>query len=195
MIDQDLARTRSGRGASVTLLVKPRPRRHSAYVVYGDALDAPEVHIHVRVIEDIRRATLDGIPHETVGVLLGRPCRDDFGDYVIVENVLTAALGEQDGPPGAVRISAGGRTSLHRRGAERHPTLEPVGWWHSQPREMPRLNSLELDEYASNSRPHDVRILAAADLLHDPLSRPQMDPLGVYVGASATRLARRKPER
>lgn len=55
--------------SDVTLLVRPRPRS-SAYVEYGDALGAPEVHLHSRVAEDLCRATLRAVPRATTGVLL-----------------------------------------------------------------------------------------------------------------------------
>lgn len=179
--------------SKVTLLVQPRPRRNSAYVVFGDELDAPEVHIHVRVIEDLRRATLEAVPYETIGALLGRPCRDDYGVYVVVENALTAAEGEYVGTQGAVRISATGRSSMHLRAAERYPTLEPVGWWHSHPRGAPRYSSVDTEEQATYPRPHHVGIVVAAEYLQDRAFDGgwRREPLGVYVGPTATLLARR----
>jgi proteasome lid subunit RPN8/RPN11 len=182
--------------SNVTLLVQPRPRRNSAYVIYGDALDAPEIHIHMRVTEDLRRATLDAVRNEAIGVLLGRPCRDVFGIYVVVENAMTAAYGEYADPHGAVSISAAGRTAMHRRAAQRHPTLEPVGWWRSHPRGMPRSSSLDLDEQDAYPRPYHVGIVVAAEHLDDPPSHAEhVDPLGVYVGRSGTRLGCRTRER
>lgn len=179
--------------SNATLLVQPRPRHNSAYVVYGDALDAPEVHIHVRVTEDLRRATLDAVPNETIGVLLGRPCRDDYGIYVVVENAMTAAHGEYADTHGAVCISAVGWTTMHRRAAQRHPALEPIGWWHSHPRGMPRYSSVDLDGQGAYPPPHHVGIVIAAELLGDQPSDAEqhVDPLGVYVGPSGTRLGRR----
>ena len=179
--------------SKVTLLVQPRPRRNSAYFVFSDELDAPEVHIHVRVIEDLRRATLEAVPYETIGALLGRPCRDDYGVYVVVENALTAAEGEYVGTQGAVRISATGRSSMHRRAAERYPTLEPVGWWHSHPRGAPRYSSVDVEEQATYPRQHHVGIVVAAEYLEDRTFDGgwRREPLGVYVGPTATLLARR----
>lgn len=176
----------------VTLLVQARPRRNSAYVAYGDALDAPEVYLHRRVLEDLRCATLKAVPRETIGVLMGRPCRDDYGVYVVVENAMTAEYGQQLGTHGAVRISASGVSTMYRRAAQRHPTLEPVGWWHSHPDGMPRYGQVDLEEQATYTRPYHVGVVVAAELLLDNASgREPIDPLGVYVGPKATLLARR----
>ena len=181
--------------SKVTLLVQPRPRRNPSYVRYGDQLASPEVFIHVRVIEDLRRETLAAMPHETIGALLGRPCRDDYGIYVVVENVMTAAPDEHEGTPGAVRISGDGRASMHRRAAQRHPTLEPVGWWHSHPRGAPRYSSVDRDEQATYPRLHHVGIVVAAELFDEgpPYGGRSPDPLGVYVGPSSALLERRGP--
>lgn len=198
-IDRDPAADafRPHRRSNVTLLVQPRPRHNSAYVVYGDALDAPEVYIHMRVTEDLRRTTLDAVPSETIGVLLGRPCRDDYGIYVVVENAMTAAYGEYADTHGAVCISSVGRTTMHRRAAQRHPTLEPVGWWHSHLRGMPRYSSVDFDEQRAYPRPHHVGIVVAAEFLGDrpAHAEQQVDPVGVYVGPSGARLGRRTRER
>lgn len=178
------------------LLVQPRPRRGSAYVVYGDELGAPEVHLHVRVLEDLRRATLDAVPDETIGALLGRPCRDDFGTYVVVENAIAAEPGEHAGGHGDVRIPADGRAAMQRRGAQRHPALEPVGWWHSHPRGRPRFSAVDREEQATYSREHHVGIVVAAEHLDDrsAVSGRPRDALGVYVGPASTLLARRSDE-
>jgi proteasome lid subunit RPN8/RPN11 len=181
--------------SKVTLLVQPRPRRNPAYVLYGDQLASPEVFVHRRVIEDLRREALEAMPHETIGALLGRPCRDDYGIYVVVENAMTAAPDEHEGTPGAVRISGDGRASMHRRAAQRHPTLEPVGWWHSHPRGAPRYSSVDRDEQHTYPRPHHVGIVVAAEYFDDrpPSGGRGADPLGVYVGPSSALLARRAP--
>lgn len=176
-------------------LVAPRPRRDSAYVVYCDALGAPEVHIHVRVVEDLRCAALGAMPHETIGALLGRACRDDYGVYVVVEHVLMATPEEHAGAPGALRIPALGRTSMHHRAAQRHPGLEPVGWWRSHPAGEPRFSAVDRAEQETYPRSHHVGVVVAADCfgawsVHG--DRPR-DPLGVYVGPSATMLACRLP--
>jgi proteasome lid subunit RPN8/RPN11 len=182
--------------SKVTLLVQPRPRRNSNYLVYGDALGAPEVYVHMRVLEHLREATLEAVPAETIGALLGRPCRDDYGTYVVVENALTAAHGEYVGSAGAVRISAQGRSAMHHRAAQRHPTLEPVGWWHSHPHGAPRYSSVDRDEQQTYPREHHVGIVVAAERLDDrpAYGEQRLDPLGLYVGPTSALLARRARE-
>jgi proteasome lid subunit RPN8/RPN11 len=189
--DSVLAFRTRGR-SKVTLLVQPRPRGNSAYVVYGDGLGAPEVHLHVRILEDLRLATLDAVPHETIGALLGRPCRDDYGTYVVVEHAMTAQAGEHVGTHGGVRISAVTRAAMHRRAAREHPTLEPVGWWHSHPRGLPRYSTVDRDEQATYPRPYHVGVVVAADLFDGQGASGvgAQDPLGVYVGPAATLLTR-----
>lgn len=177
--------------AGVMLLVQPRPRRNATYVIYEDAFDAPEVHIHVRVIEDLRCAALAAMPHDTTGALLGRPCRDDFGIYVVVEHALTAAPDEVAGAPGAVRLPPAGRAAIRRRAAQRHPALEPVGWWFSRPRGAPRYEAGDFAEQALSPSPYHVGIVAAAERFAD--AGEPVDPLGVHIGPSAALLARRLP--
>lgn len=181
-------------GRNVTLLVQPRPRANSAYIIYGDGLDAPEVHVHVRVLEDLRRAAVDAIPHEAIGALVGRPCRDDYGVFVVVENALTAEPGEYVRAPDATRISDAGRTEIHRRAARQHPVLEPVGWWHSHQRGLPRYNPVGPEDQAT-CPPYHVEIVVAADLIGAlaPPARPPFDLLGVHVGPAATLLEARLP--
>lgn len=181
------------RGRSkVALLVQPRPRRNASYRIYGDELGAPEVFVHVGVIADLCRAALDAMPDETIGTLLGRPCRDDYGTYVVVETALTAAGDEYEGTPGAVRISAQGRSSMQRRAAQRHPALEPVGWWHSHPHGPPRYSAVDCEEQRTYPREHHVGIVVAAQRLWDgAYDEAHPDALGVYVGPSASLLARR----
>jgi JAB domain-containing protein similar to deubiquitination enzymes len=174
------------------LLVQPRPRSNSAYVVYGDALDAPEVHIHIRVIEDMRSAALEALPHATIGALLGRPCRDAYGIYVVVAGTVVAARADWEAAAQAIRLSDGGRRSLRQRAAHRHPTLEPVGCWHSHPRAMPRYIAVDDVGQATSPSAYRVRIVLAAAWLQGDAS--QHDPLGVHVGPSATLLARRTPD-
>jgi hypothetical protein len=86
---------------------------------------------------------------------------------------------------------------MHRRAAQRHPTLEPVGWWHSHQRGMPRYGAIDLDEQRAYPCPYHVGIVVAAELLGDPTSHAEhhVDPLGVYVGPSGTRLGRRTRDR
>jgi hypothetical protein len=184
------------RGRSeATLLVRPRPRS-TAYVVYGDALGAPEVHIHARVAEDLCSATLRAIPGETSGVLLGRPCRDDYGTYVVVEHTVTAQAGEHAGGRDGIAITADGLVSIRRRAARRHPTLEPVGGGCSLSRGRPRYSPYDGAEPATNPGGDDVAIVVAAE--HVKAGTPDgdggFDALGVYVGCEATLLARRSGE-
>jgi hypothetical protein len=184
------ARERSGG----MLLVQPRPWRNTTYVIYEDAFDAPEVHIHVRVMEDLRHATLGAAPNDMIGALLGRPCRDDFGIYVVVEHALAAAPDEVARAPGAVRMSPAGRDAMRRRAAQRHPALEPVGWWFSRIRGAPRYEADDFAEQATSPSPYHVGIVAAAELFADsaPGAGEPVDPLGVHVGPSAALLARRR---
>ena len=190
--DADAVRRR-GR-SNVTLLVQPRPRGNSSYVVYADSLDAPEVHLHVRLLEDLRRAALEALPDETIGALLGRPCRDDYGIYVVVENALTAEPGEHTASRSEARMTDAGHAALHGRAARQHPTLEPVGWWHSHPHGEPRYSAVDRLEQATCTRPYHVGIVVVADRLDGAPSGEAQDAgsLGVYVGPAATLLERRE---
>ena len=183
---------RRGR-TNVTLLVQPRPRGNSSYVVYADSLDAPEVHLHVRVLEDLRCAALEALPDETIGALLGRPCRDDYGLYVVVENALTAEPGEHTGSRSEARMTAAGHAALHSRAARQHPALEPVGWWHSHLHGEPRFSAVDRDEQATSTCAHHVGIVVVADRLDASPAREDQagGSIGVYVGPAATLLERR----
>lgn len=165
------------RRAGASLPVSPRPLGHPEYAVYGDSLDAPEVHVHVRVVEQLRRATRDA----TIGALLGRPCRDDYGIYVVVEQATTAAFEDHIASDAGVGLSALGCTE-NGRAAQLHPTLEAVGWWHAGG--LPRDRAPALDEEAS--RPYRVGIVVGPSPAGGSSNR-----LDVHVGPSATLLSRR----
>jgi proteasome lid subunit RPN8/RPN11 len=180
------------RGRSSTpLLVHARPRESRDYLLYDSEPDAPSVYLHCKAAEQMRVATIRAVPNETIGVLLGRACRDERGVYTVVASAMVAIAEEFDGTRGAVRISAAGRSSLHGRASELHPTLEVVGWWHSHPHGAPRYSSVDLDEQATYPRAHHVGIVAAAEG-YNRNGRPsdRHDPLGVYVGPRAIRLER-----
>lgn len=187
------ARWRPPERASGTFLVQPRPCGNATYVIYDDAFAAPEVHLHARVIEDLRRATVSAVPHDTLGGLLGRPCRDDFGIYIVVEHVVSATPDELAGPPDTVRMSPAGRTAMHRRAAQHHPALEPVGSWWSRARGAPHYEADGFAEQATCTSPYHVGIVTSAERFADAecdATQPP-DPLGVYLGPTATPLARR----
>jgi len=179
-----------GRSASA-LLVQPRPHGNPGYTVYGGLAEAPAVYIHRRVLAQLRTGALEAAPNETIGVLLGRPCRDERGTYVIVEAAVTARPDEYQGTPGAVRISAAGRNALNRRAGRRYPVLEVIGWWHSHPHGAPRYSGVDLDEQATYPQPYHVGVVVAAQRYEtEPSERRAVDPLGVYVGPGANRLQR-----
>jgi hypothetical protein len=199
MIDRDQpssASRKQGR-SELALLVQPRPRRGGGYAVYADTLGAPEVHVHARVAEDLRTATLHALGDEAIGMLLGQRCRDDYGTYVVVEHAVAATAGEHAGGRDLASMSVEGLASIRRRAAQRHPALKPVGWWRSHPQGRARFCPVDRTEPGANARGHDVAIVVAADHLDAAVARSDhpLDALSVYVGGGATLLARRRGER
>jgi proteasome lid subunit RPN8/RPN11 len=183
-----------GRSAA-TLLFQPRPTGNARYSVYACAGQTPSVFVHERVLGQLAEAALDAFPNETIGVLLGRPCRDEQGTYAMVEAGLTAGSQEHEGTGGMVRISAGGRSLLHRRAALLYPVLEPVGWWHSHPHGPPWYSSVDLDEQATYPKPYHVGIVVAVRGYDaGGGTRRDEDAFGVYVGPEGVRLHPREKE-
>jgi proteasome lid subunit RPN8/RPN11 len=178
------------RGRSATaVLFQPRPGGNPRYRVYVGPPGALSVFIHRRALDQISRGAHSAFPNETIGVLLGRPCRDEQGTYAIVEVGLTAEPKEHEGTGGMVRISSQGRSMLHRRAGQLHPVLETVGWWHSHPHGPARYSSVDLDEQATYPKPYHVGIVVAVRRYGGDLDDPGDDgPFGVYIGPGGLRL-------
>ena len=178
--------------AVAALTQHPRPR-DSSYVVYGDALDAPEVYVHRRVTEDVRSAALNVTPREMFGALLGRPCHDAYGGYVVVENAIAAIADEHLGAHSSGHFAKSHRASILRRAAQRHPALDLVGWWHARAPGAPRRTSLDIDERSLVPLAYRVVIAVDVERLSDGTHDAGLlrEPFGVYVGPSSAVLARR----
>lgn len=175
---------------SAALLVRPRPAVNGEYAVYCGQRESPTVFVHRRALGQLRDNALAALPNETIGVLLGRPCRDEGGEYAIVEAALAASSAEHAGSMQAVQISSTGRSALHRRAMQRHPVLESVGWWHSHPLGPPRYSQVDREEQATFPRVYHVGIVVAAERYASEDDHREPDPLGVYVGPRALRLER-----
>lgn len=178
-VGEAIFETRGRRSSSFLFL--SRPPAGEDYVLYGSSSGAPCVFVHRRVLRQLRREAERATPNEIIGTLLGRPCQDEKGVYVVVGAAVTAARDEFVGTPGAVRISAAGKSTLRHRAGQQFPMLEEVGWWHSHPRGMPRFSPVDRNEQATYHT-HHVGIVVAVE-------HPR-DEFGVYVGPEAQRLER-----
>lgn len=177
-----------GRGVS-NLLFQDRPTDNAEFARYEGSSDASAVFIHKGVLEHLEAHSLHAIPNETIGMLLGRVCRDEQGVYVLVMAACTARPGECEGTPGGVRISVAGKAALRARAARLSPGFGVVGWWHSHTHGGPIFSGEDFVEQATGDR-HHVGIVAAAARYHREDGRKSTDPIGVYVGIKGERLER-----
>ncbi|WP_354699931.1 hypothetical protein DSM112329_00189 [Paraconexibacter sp. AEG42_29] len=166
-------------------VVLSRPDRNPDFFRYEGAGSNGVVYVHRDAAEQMRLISQAAMPNETIGMLCGRPCTDEHGDYTLVLAVEPARPGEYVGTPGTVRISSAGRLALRRRAAQRWPGWEDVGWFHTHPHGAPRFSSVDFDEQAT-LQPHQVGIVAAVSYYRND----REDPLGVYIGPNRDRLAR-----
>ena len=183
----DLGSNRHGRDKTNHAYL-PRPDSHSEFARYSARDVAGEVYIHANALRRMREIALDASPNETIGILCGRPCVDDRGEYTLVMAVEQARAAEYVGTPGSVRISAAGRAALKARAARLWAGWEDVGWYHTHPRGAPRFSSTDLDEQ-STLMPHQVGIVSSVEHYRVKAA----DPLGVYLGPSGERLTDLRP--
>lgn len=102
---------------------------YKGYLTFGHSETV--VLVEPGTARDLRAAAEHARPMETGGLLVGRPLRDDRGDYVIVSGFIEA--GPDAGQPLTFTVSPRQVAALRGQAARAHPGSEEVGWWHSHP--------------------------------------------------------------
>lgn len=162
---------------------RQRPIDNSVYVRFADlwATRAVEVFVRTDVISSMRGIADRAWPHEAIGLLAGRACRDVDGIYTIVDAVEPATSNECEATPGSVHLSASGFATLRRRLAHQHPALDPIGWYHSHPHSDAFYSSEDRTEQSTWADPYNVGIVVG--------ERLGRSTVNVYTGPHAYRVA------
>jgi desampylase len=172
-----------GKAASPSPLVRPRPADNSSFIAFAADGDGFCAYVHRSVLERIEGHARRGDPDEIIGLLAGRICQDlRRVPYTLVMAAEGATADEADGGPGHVHISPEGRASVSHRLIDSHPDREVVGWYHSHPRGPAHFSHTDASEQAGWTDPNQIGIVFAV--------RAPEEPLGVYRGPEADRLAR-----
>lgn len=173
----------SGREQS-RFAILPRPAKHPDFVRYAAPRVSGAVYVHRSAWSQMRELAMSGGRNERIGMLLGRPCTDELGDYTLIMGVEAALPGEYVGTPGFVKISAEGRAAVKARAAQTYMGWEDVGWFHTHPLGAPSFSSTDFDEQGT-LLDYQVGIVAATQHFQNGGS----DPLGVYLGPVGRRLS------
>src|SRR3972149_2803067 len=137
-------------------MFRPRPSRLRRYHRFSSGQFDVFVH-EEKVLESIAQRARLSREAEIVGRLVGRPYRDDRGDWAVVTGEI-AALGASG--PADVRTTTedAGRTSLSLE--QDFPTEELVGWYHSHVGGLHDYSSTDRMNQAGRKKPYHIGLLS-----------------------------------
>jgi proteasome lid subunit RPN8/RPN11 len=139
--------------------MRARPSDQRDFVSFGPGQAGFEVFLHVRVAAQLVTYLRQTEPNEAIGLLAGRPGRDERGPYTIITAALRAKDGEVEASPSRVRLTTEHQRLLRRRLASKEFIAEPVGWWHTHPHGPKGYSSVDLREQATWTEVHHVGLL------------------------------------
>ena len=167
---------------------RPRPDDNAALEAFVADGDGFRAYVHSGVLDSIREHAKVAGRNETIGLLMGRICRDlKGGPYTLVMVAEGAKEGEYESTPSYVELSTEGQLSVRRRLEDTHPDREIVGWFHTHPSYSPHFSSVDTDQQRTWNDPDHIGIV------YSGIS--PTEPFGVYRGPDAIRLRRRQAER
>ncbi len=126
-------------------------------VAFGPDIDGFQLYVTSAALAQMRTATAQTAPYETLGLLLGRTFRDARGTYTIVAHAVECA--EREASPDHVTLSARQMAALRRRALIQYPAEDLVGWWHTHTTDS-FYSRTDRQEQATWPDPHHVGILA-----------------------------------
>lgn len=162
-----------------TPLLRPAPApSQSGWLRFGGEQEG-RVYLSVGVGDSLQAWAEEAQPHETMGILAGRPCEDAEGPYTLVVGAVQA----RDPETGRAHVftDSAGMAELVADLRERFPIAEVVGWWHTHPGYGTRFSVVDEQTQAT------FTARSCVGLVVDPtLPRPQA--LGVYLGPASQRV-------
>ncbi len=162
-------------------LARPRPLpEEEQWLAFDHDRSCAEIYVLAKVVEVMWRWARASALRETIGLLVGRPCQDGQGPFVLV----VAAIEAQgaDAQRAFVWADLSVMAALRKEVRQTHPIAEVVGWWHSHPGYGTHYSATDCDTQATFTSPNAVGIVV------DP-TRNDTEGLGVYLGPDAQRLA------
>lgn len=142
-----------------TPLMRARPSDQRDFLRFGPGRAGFEAFLHVRAAAQLAAHLRQTEPDEAIGLLAGRPGRDERGPYTIITAAMRARDGEVEASPSRVRLTAEHQRLLRRRLASKESIAEPVGWWHTHPHGPRGYSSVDLREQATWTDVHHVGLL------------------------------------
>jgi proteasome lid subunit RPN8/RPN11 len=111
--------------------VRPAEREQSAVRVGEPDREALPCFIRVAAVEAMFTHALEYPALESGGILVGRRCHDERGDYLRVEGAVPARLAQRTAV--SLTFTHEAWTQMHAERLERCPELQVVGWFHTHP--------------------------------------------------------------
>lgn len=138
----------------------PRPSEHgqSARRVGDPEREARPCFVRVLAAETMFAHALEHPAVETGGLLVGRICRDEGGEYIRLEGAVPAQRAERTAV--SLTFTHDAWAQMHAQRQERFPDLQVVGWFHTHPGLRVFLSGPDLFLHRSLfPRPCDVAVV------------------------------------
>ena len=144
--------------AEAPMIPRPDARNHGARCV-GTPWDQPlPVFVQVRAVEAMFTDAETHQPLETGGILVGRPCRDEQGEYLRIVDALP--VGDAPREPDRLTFTREGWVEMLARREAAYPDEQVAGWYHTHPGLRVFLSEPDqLIHRAFFSRPSDVAVV------------------------------------
>ncbi len=142
------------------------------------------MYLDKAVLELIFKASQNAAPRETMGLLAGRACQDEYGSYTIIIAAEVAQSGEIEATETEVYISGQAYAQLRSQLEKNNPVLEILGWFHSHTSSSPILSDEDLIEQSTWTDHNNVAIVVSLI--------SESEPFGVFHGPEAVPLFRHR---